>query len=365
MAGVGVILGPNSNESELRVEWEGNQIGNYRCGAQGMFDLVYAGEGDLSKYSHPRSHRVVHCPSMQVGAKVTRGIDWMWGNQDHGLPGVILPLEVDPATQECVEREKGCVVVQWSDGTIKVYRAGLQGKYDIAYVDTPSIVAQDYGTDPVPETVVPVKGLRVHSSKWVRGARVARGPDWKWGSHAGREGTGILEEGEDQSLCVRWSTGMKSGYRCGVHGVYGLVYTGDGCTEEYACDPAMRVEAGDALRVGATVVRGLDWSFGDQDGNGEGKVLGNDCEGQVLVKWENGVTANYRAGAGNCYDLLYVDTGSGESLPSSEVAEALTTTSTGDMPSAGTAGTGVSCEDKADTVERLRQQIKAQMGGKE
>jgi E3 ubiquitin-protein ligase HERC2 len=60
------------------------------------------------------------------------------------------------------------------------------------------------------------------------------------------------------------------------------------------------------MKVGTHVVRGVDWKWGDQDGNppGEGKVLtelGED--GWVRVQWKNGTTNSYRMGKEGKYDL--------------------------------------------------------------
>ncbi|GIQ92374.1 hypothetical protein KIPB_016102, partial [Kipferlia bialata] len=67
-----------------------------------------------------------------------------------------------------------------------------------------------------------------------------------------------------------------------------------------------RVVYGKDLRIGAKVCRGPDWRWGDQDGRGIGEVVRNvaDLTGVVRVKWANGETNHYRAGAQNSYDLL-------------------------------------------------------------
>jgi len=60
--------------------------------------------------------------------------------------------------------------------------------------------------------------------------------------------------------------------------------------------------------VGAKVVKGRDWEWGNQDGiNGIGTILGPSSEGWVNVKWNNGDKNSYRIGAGVKYDLYYLD----------------------------------------------------------
>lgn len=68
------------------------------------------------------------------------------------------------------------------------------------------------------------------------------------------------------------------------------------------------------MEVGLRVVRGPDWMWADQDG-GEGNVgtivhLGQDGslpDGTVLVYWDSGKQANYRAGHSGKFDLRVVD----------------------------------------------------------
>jgi hypothetical protein len=49
------------------------------------------------------------------------------------------------------------------------------------------------------------------------------------------------------------------------------------------------------LKVGDIVQRGLDWKWGDQDGNGTGVVTATlDDEGWIRVKWNSGVQNKYR-----------------------------------------------------------------------
>ena len=68
------------------------------------------------------------------------------------------------------------------------------------------------------------------------------------------------------------------------------------------------------MQVGSRVVRGPDWMWGDQDG-GEGNVgtvvqHGQDRnlpDGTVLVLWDSGRQANYRAGHSGKFDLRVLD----------------------------------------------------------
>ena len=77
------------------------------------------------------------------------------------------------------------------------------------------------------------------------------------------------------------------------------------------------------MLLGAWVVRGIDWSWGDQDGSVGfvGTVVkpdsgGNDIiyDGTVFVQWDMGRLANYRVGRNNAFDLrLFETAAAGES----------------------------------------------------
>ena len=74
----------------------------------------------------------------------------------------------------------------------------------------------------------------------------------------------------------------------------------------------------DVIGVGIRVVRGVDWEWGDQDG-GDGSVgtiaevggqgSSKNPSGTVVVVWDSGVKANYRAGYECKDDLRVLDNG--------------------------------------------------------
>lgn len=68
--------------------------------------------------------------------------------------------------------------------------------------------------------------------------------------------------------------------------------------------------------IGMKVVRGRDWSWGNQDG-GPGNVgviekTGDYSNGWVRVRWANGKENGYRIGAYGCFDLYEYE---GETAP--------------------------------------------------
>ncbi|XP_058886345.1 E3 ubiquitin-protein ligase HERC2-like isoform X1 [Acipenser ruthenus] len=66
---------------------------------------------------------------MKIGTRVTRGVDWKWGDQDGPPPGlgrVIGELGED-----------GWIRVQWDTGSTNSYRMGKEGKYDLKLSEPP------------------------------------------------------------------------------------------------------------------------------------------------------------------------------------------------------------------------------------
>ncbi|VDM61213.1 unnamed protein product [Angiostrongylus costaricensis] len=82
---------------------------------------------------------------------------------------------------------------------------------------------------------------------------------------------------------------------------------------------------------GMRVIRGPDWSWDDQDGGGEGKIVGHpkitvsSYSGWVDVMWDNGYTNSYRFGADGRFDIQRVSgrTSLTSSTPAISVLEAV------------------------------------------
>ena len=83
----------------------------------------------------------------------------------------------------------------------------------------------------------------------------------------------------------------------------------------YAFDAA---ESCGSFEVGTCVVRGLTWSWGDQDG-GEGEkgtVTGQSSTGWASVEWDDGNSNRYKC-TGSYNDLARCPTSAGEGRESS------------------------------------------------
>lgn len=62
------------------------------------------------------------------------------------------------------------------------------------------------------------------------------------------------------------------------------------------------------MKIGTRVSRGPDWKWGEQDGNGEGKIISEvGDDGWVRVEWDTGATNSYRMGKEGQYDLQLAD----------------------------------------------------------
>ena len=130
---------------------------------------------------------------IKIGARVKRGKDWEWGNQDSGKEGVIIQSN---------SPSEGWVRVRWDKGGENNYRIGYKSgegekrKYDLYYVQ--------------PLT---------HTFK--KGDRVRKGPDWCWGDQDGNVNKGTVTEirtgGNTGWAMVRWDNGDSHTYRIGYN----------------------------------------------------------------------------------------------------------------------------------------------------
>lgn len=65
---------------------------------------------------------------LAIGARVVRGVDWKWRDQDGNPPGF------GTVTGEL---RNGWIEVQWDHGGANSYRMGAEGKYDLQLADEP------------------------------------------------------------------------------------------------------------------------------------------------------------------------------------------------------------------------------------
>ena len=58
-------------------------------------DIVLEFINPLKADDRRETYMELSCRSLQLGDRVRRGPDWVFGNQDHKLPGTVVGQEVD------------------------------------------------------------------------------------------------------------------------------------------------------------------------------------------------------------------------------------------------------------------------------
>jgi len=230
---------------------------------------------------------------MEIGLRVVRGPDWKWGNQDGGDGHVGTLVEIGkPGSPTSPDKT---VVVQWDAGTRTNYRVGYQGAFDLRIWDNATIGVKH------PNIVC--DGCKRQGISGMR---------WK------------CLKCSDFDLCTQ----------CFMEDHHDLSHP----FSLYENSSSLGVPVNErknmskipvkGIFVGAKVIRGPDWDWGNQDG-GDGKVgrvidiRGWDNEsGQSVgnVAWTSGSTNVYRIGHKGKVDLRLVQASTGgryyrESLP--------------------------------------------------
>ncbi|CAH1175954.1 unnamed protein product [Phaedon cochleariae] len=221
---------------------------------------------------------------LSPGARIVRGPDWNWGNQDGGEGSVGTVCEIGKAG--AVGSPDKTVVVQWDNGARTNYRVGYNGKYDLRIIDNaqigvrhPNIVCDGCNSQGI-------SGMRYK-------CMICYDYDLCYMCYHG-------DKHNVTHTFKRFDSANSSGVdlpprsearKCELHGIF----------------------------VGAKVMRGYNWEWGNQDGGEEkiGIVLDirgwdNESSRSVAnVKWFSGSTNVYRLGhKGNC-DIKYIESASG------------------------------------------------------
>ncbi|KAK9888621.1 hypothetical protein WA026_000850 [Henosepilachna vigintioctopunctata] len=218
------------------------------------------------------------------GLRIVRGPDWCWGNQDggEGFAGTVCEI----GKSNSVHSPDKTVVVQWDNGTRTNYRVGYLGKYDLRVFDNAQIGVKH------PNIVC--DGCK---SQGISGMRYKCSICY------------------DYDLCYICYHGDKHEL---AHPFKRFEYTASIGVDLPVRQNSKKCEL-KGIFVGAKVVRGFSWEWGDQDG-GEGKmgkvldIRGWDNESSrsvANVTWFSGSTNVYRLGQkGNC-DIKFVEPTSG------------------------------------------------------
>lgn len=155
---------------------------------------------------------------IRVGAKVIRGRDWDFKDQDcddygNQTVGVVIGDS----------REDGWARVKWVNATDS-YRIGADGKYSLYYFEEPRVVR----TNDI-------------------GAKVIRGRDWSWYTQDcnkdGKQTVGTIIRSGNTTLgwvFVKWGNQQEYDntytYKIGLNGFYDLYYA-ESYINDYAGDP--------------------------------------------------------------------------------------------------------------------------------
>ncbi|XP_055949840.1 E3 ubiquitin-protein ligase MIB2-like [Argiope bruennichi] len=215
---------------------------------------------------------------MEVGLRVVRGPNWKWGNQDDGEGHVGTVVEIGKPGSTTSPYKT--VVVQWDSGSHTNYRVGYQGAYDLRILDNaplgvkhPNIICDSCRKQGI-------SGMR-----------------WK------------CTRCFDFDLCTQCYMSDKHDL---THTFLRLETAASVGVEMPKRQNAVKIQM-KGIFVGAKVVRGPDWDWGNQDG-GEGKTgkvldirgWDNESERSVAnVTWSSGSTNVYRLGHKGKVDLKY------------------------------------------------------------
>ncbi|XP_026669972.1 E3 ubiquitin-protein ligase MIB2 isoform X2 [Ceratina calcarata] len=227
---------------------------------------------------------------LEVGLRVVRGQDWKWDDQDggEGHTGTVVeigkpPSYGNPASPYASDRTPDkTVIVQWDHGSRSNYRIGYQGAYDLLVFDNAATGVKH------PEIIC--DGCKKRGIIGIR---------WK------------CVQCCDYDLCTQ----------CYMADVHDLTH----CFERFQTANSVGIQLTPresctkiplkGIFIGAKVVRGPDWEWGNQDG-GRGKtgrvmdIRGWDNESGrsvATVTWSKGSTNVYRLGYKGCVDLCYVE----------------------------------------------------------
>ncbi|XP_052698866.1 uncharacterized protein LOC128176508 isoform X2 [Crassostrea angulata] len=132
-----------------------------------------------------------------LGARVKRGRDWVWDDQDSLGPGTVIG--------HC--KNMGWLTVEWDTGSRNIYRYGTtcleSDVYDVQVCNEPRILRNE-----------PIS----------TGCQVHRGPDWELKNQDGGTGSigSVVTVVENGDILVRWQNGFLGQYRFGRNGKFDL-----------------------------------------------------------------------------------------------------------------------------------------------
>ncbi|XP_076233420.1 E3 ubiquitin-protein ligase mind bomb 2 isoform X2 [Calliopsis andreniformis] len=228
---------------------------------------------------------------LEVGLRVVRGQDWKWDDQDggEGHAGTVVEIGKPPSFGNSAlspnpsdRTPDKTVIVQWDHGSRSNYRIGYQGAYDLLVFDN--------AATGVKHANIICDGCKRHGIIGIRW-KCVQCPDYDLCTQC------YMADVHDLShMFQRFQTANSIGVQLSPR---------EGCTKI----PLK------GIFIGAKVIRGPDWEWGNQDG-GRGKtgrvmdIRGWDngsSRSVATVTWSKGSTNVYRLGYKGCVDLCYVE----------------------------------------------------------
>ncbi|XP_061388024.1 E3 ubiquitin-protein ligase MIB2-like, partial [Musca vetustissima] len=213
------------------------------------------------------------------GIRVVRGPNWIWQNQDEGEGHVGTVCEIGRLGS--VHSPENTVVVNWDSGHRTNYRVGYQNQYDLIIVDNAQVGVRHPNVVCEGCTKGGIAGIVFKCEQCANYYLCSS----CYGADLHDKGHAFIRYTTPTSLGVRVPP-RKCSNRIQLKGIF----------------------------VGAKVVRGPDWEWGQQDG-GEGQtglvmeIRGWDnesCRSVANVSWASGSTNVYRLGHKGNVDLKYV-----------------------------------------------------------
>ena len=129
-------------------------------------------------------------------------------------------------------------------------------------------------------------------------------------AHSGETGTVCnVDDGNDPEIGVHWDKKSPDKHNCHNrcptgHGYFVPEHT----ITKIDLSTATGSRVVKTADIGARVVRGKDWEWGDQDAHGVGTITGGgNSDGWVRVDWDCGSQNKYRIGDDGNFDLYYAE----------------------------------------------------------
>lgn len=266
-------IGPMSGNFSLDSLFS-DQPGQQQTGGSGPGSTI-GGASAVVSGSLGMAGRTARFMMEGVGARVIRGNDWKWGKQDGG-EGHVGTVRNFESPEE--------VVVVWDNGTAANYRCS--GAYDLRILDSAPTGSKHDGTKCDSCRQYPIFGLR-----------------WKCAECISYDLCSVCYNKDKHDLRHRF-------YRITTMGSEKVLLE---CRRKSKKIPVR------GIFPGARVIRGVDWSWEDQDGgNGRrGKVTeiqdwsSSSPRSAAYVMWDTGTKNLYRVGFEGMADLKAVSDAKG------------------------------------------------------